>query len=246
MRKKVIIANWKMNKTRDEALDFIYMVNDKMPDQNKVSTVVCAQAILLRCLVKRQGDNLRIGAENMFYKDEGAYTGEISPVVLKSTGVEYVILGHSERRNLFMESDEMINLKVKAAINHGLKPILCVGETLEQIDDADKVIDDQLRKCLDGVSDISSIIIGYEPVWAIGTGKSADAKIAEDRISKIRKILNDMYGAVSNEVSIVYGGSVSPNNIRSFLNEPNIDGALIGNSALDPNKYVEMVLAAIE
>lgn len=246
MRKKVIIANWKMNKTRDEALDFIYMVNDKMPDQNKVSTVVCAQAILLRCLVKRQGDNLRIGAENMFYKDEGAYTGEISPVVLKNTGVEYVILGHSERRNLFMESDEMINLKVKAAINHGLKPILCVGETLEQIDDADKVIDDQLRKCLDGVSDISSIIIGYEPVWAIGTGKSADAKIAEDRISKIRKILNDMYGAVSNEVSIVYGGSVSPNNIRSFLNEPNIDGALIGNSALDPNKYVEMVLAAIE
>ena len=184
MRKPMMVANWKMNKTRDEALAFIYAINENLPSCDVVDTVICAPAILLRDLVKRQGDNLRIGAQNMYYEEFGAFTGEISPVMLQTTGVEYVIVGHSERRSLFGESDELVNKKVLSAINHGLKPILCVGETLDQreLGITSSVIRKQLEIALNGVSvkDVSNVIIAYEPVWAIGTGKTATKEDANN------------------------------------------------------------------
>lgn len=195
MRKPMMVANWKMNKTRDEALAFIYAINENLPSCDVVDTVICAPAILLRDLVKRQGDNLRIGAQNMYYEEFGAFTGEISPVMLQTTGVEYVIVGHSERRSLFGESDELVNKKVLSAINHGLKPILCVGETLDQreLGITSSVIRKQLEIALNGVSvkDVSNVIIAYEPVWAIGTGKTAASSDAEEECKTSDKQLKN-------------------------------------------------------
>ena len=178
-----MVANWKMNKTRDDALAFIYAINENLPSCDKVDTVICAPSILLRDLVKRQGDNLKIGAQNMYYAEFGAFTGEVSPVMLQTTGVEYVIVGHSERRSLFGETDDMINKKVKAAVEHNLIPILCVGETLEQreLGITSSVIRKQLENALEGIpsKDINNVVIAYEPIWAIGTGKTASSNDAE-------------------------------------------------------------------
>lgn len=249
MRKNIIIANWKMYKTRDEALDFIYKVSQAVPSKDVVESVVCAPAIMLRDLVKRQGENVRIGAENMFWKEEGAFTGEISPVMLTSTGVEYVILGHSERRAIFKEDDELINKKVISALEHGLKPILCCGETLDEMEAGDakinSVLTTQLVEGLKGVAkeDLAKIVIGYEPVWAIGTGKAATCDIAESRCKLCRDIIANLYGDEAEKIRIVYGGSVKPDNIADFLKQPNVDGGLIGSASLDPQKYLAMVEA---
>lgn len=247
MRKNIIIANWKMYKTRDEALDFIYSVSQAVPSKDLVESVICAPAILLRDLVKRQGDNVRVGAENMYWKEEGAFTGEISPVMLTSTGVEYVILGHSERRSIFKEDDQLINAKVNSAIAHGLRPILCCGETLDEMESGkvDDVLTTQLVEGLKGVAkeDLAKVVIGYEPVWAIGTGKAATAETAQQRCKLCRDIIAKLYGAEAENVQIVYGGSVKPENIADFLKQPDVDGGLIGSAALDPKKYLAMVEA---
>lgn len=247
MRKNVIIANWKMYKTRDEALNFVYAVAEELPSKNEVEAVVCAPAIILRDLVKRQGENLRIGAENMYFKEEGAFTGEISPVMLTSTGVEYVILGHSERRSIFKETDELINKKVISALQHGLKPILCCGETLDEMNanKVEEVLTTQLNAALENVSndDLTNIIIGYEPVWAIGTGKSATPEIAQSRCKFCRDVIAKKYGKLADDIRIVYGGSVSPTTIKDLLAQPDVDGGLIGSASLDPVKYLAMVNA---
>ena len=250
MRKNIIIANWKMYKTREEALDFIYSVSQAVPSSDLVESVVCAPAIMLRDLVKRQGENVRIGAENMYYEEEGAFTGEISPKMLTSTNVEFVILGHSERRMIFKEDDALINKKVLSALEHGLKPILCCGETLAEMEEGkvEEVLTRQLKAGLESVKkeDLAKIVIGYEPVWAIGTGKSATAEIAESRCKFCRDVIAELYGAEAQKIRIVYGGSVKPENIADFLKQEDVDGGLIGSASLNPQKYLAMVKAGIK
>ena len=250
MRKNIIIANWKMYKTREEALDFIYSVSQAVPSKDLVESVVCAPAIMLRDLVKRQGDNVRIGAENMYYEEEGAFTGEISPKMLTSTNVEFVILGHSERRMIFKEDDALINKKGLSALEHGLKPILCCGETLDEMESGkvEEVLTKQLTEGLKSVKkeDLAKIVIGYEPVWAIGTGKSATAEIAESRCKFCRDVIAGLYGMEAEKIRIVYGGSVKPENIADFLKQPDVDGGLIGSASLNPQKYLAMVEAGVQ
>ena len=200
----MMVANWKMNKTRDEALAFIYAINESLPSCDVVDTVICAPAILLRDLVKRQGDNLRIGAQNMHYEEFGAYTGEISPVMLHTTGVEYVIVGHSERRSLFGETDDMVNRKVKAALNHNLKPILCVGETLEQREFLDRFGAEKMDFYIDEKSNLAAdlgiftspnaVLIskqGYEIGRLRGAAKWGDDRVVE-YINRIKTEKSDM------------------------------------------------------
>ena len=251
MRKPVVAANWKMFKTRDEALQFIYAVNDQVPSKDIVDTVICAPAIHLRSLVKRQGENIRIGAQNMHYADEGAYTGEISPNMLVSTGVSYVIIGHNERRRYNNETEDDVNLKLIAAINHGLVPIVCLGETAEQFEhaDTDYILREQVRTAFKGVKakDVDKIILAYEPIWAVGTGRSAPSELADQKCGLIRKIVGDLYSfECAENIRILYGGSVNPSNCYELLSKPNIDGALIGGAALVSDNYIQMCNKAVE
>ena len=251
MRKPIIAGNWKMFKTRDEALFFILQVSEQMPNNNDVETVVFAQAPLMRCLIKRQGANLKIGAQNLFYEDEGAYTGEVSGPMLKSYKVEYVLIGHSERRQYFHETDEDVNLKIKAAIRNSLKPIVCVGEHLEQREnnETNLVLERQIKKAFAGIKaiDMKNIVIAYEPIWAIGTGKTATAEMADEACGYIRALIHELYGKViAEEIRIQYGGSVKPENIEELISKENIDGALIGGASLDPDKFIFMANAALK
>ncbi len=251
MRKPIIAGNWKMFKTRDEALFFILKVSEKMPSIKKVDSVICAQAPLIRCLIKRQGLNLRIGAQNLFYEDEGAYTGEISGKMLKSYKVDYVIIGHSERRNYFHETDEIVNKKIKAALRNELKPIVCVGEHLEERESGktNELLNTQIKAAFAGITaeEMAKIVIAYEPIWAIGTGKTATAEQADAACGYIRSLIKELYGEkVSEAIRIQYGGSVKPENIDELLEKENIDGALIGGASLDPEKFIKMVNAAVK
>ena len=245
MRKPVVAANWKMFKTRDEALQFIYDVNDAVPSKDVIETIICAPAIHLRSLVKRQGENIRIGAQNMHYADEGAYTGEISPNMLVSTGVSYVIIGHSERRRYNNETEEDVNLKLIAALNYGLTPIVCLGESEEQYEhaDTDYILKEQVKTAFRGIKakNVPKVILAYEPIWAIGTGKSAPSNLADQKCALIRKIIGELYSeAEADAIRICYGGSVNPTNCYDLLSKPNIDGALIGGAALDQSKFITM------
>ncbi len=251
MRKPMMIANWKMNKTRDEALSFIYAVNEVLPSLDKVGTVVCAPAIVLRDLVKRQGDNLRIGAENMHYEESGAFTGEISPSMLTTTGVEYVIIGHSERRAYYNETDEAINKKLHAAIKHGLKPILCIGETLEQREQGvtHDVLEGQLTKDLAGLTaeNMENVIIAYEPIWAIGTGKTASPEDANEACGFVRNVVKSLFNAaVAEETIVLYGGSMKPANVDALLAQSDIDGGLVGGASLEAESFLKLVNACLK
>ena len=249
MRKKIIAGNWKMNKTRDEALQFVYAVSEKLPHIDEVDSVVCAPFPLLRTLCKRQGDNLRVGAQNMHYADNGAYTGEISADMLTTLGVTYVIIGHSERRAMFNETDETVNLKVKKAFEKGLIPILCVGETLEQREKGQEkqVVKAQLEKNLEGLNknDIEHLVIAYEPIWAIGTGRTASAAQAEEMCAYVREVVKDLYGTAADKMRVQYGGSVKVDNIKEILSMPNIDGALVGGASLKADDFVKLVEAGV-
>ncbi len=246
MRKPIIAGNWKMNKVRDEALQFIYNVNQEVPSVDDVDTVICAPSILLRCLVKRQGDDLKIGAQNMHYEETGAYTGEISPLSLNDTGVTYVIIGHSERREYFNETDESVNKKVHAAFKYDLTPIVCVGEKLAQRENntTNQVVEAQTKIALQGLTpdQVKLVVMAYEPIWAIGTGKTATADMANETCGYIRSVIASVYGQeVAEEVRIQYGGSVKPGNIKELMAQEHIDGALIGGASLDANAFIEMV-----
>ena len=251
MRKPVMAGNWKMNKTRDEALQFIYSVNNELPSNTKVESVVCAPAVLLRCLVKRQGSELRIGAQNMHYAESGAYTGEISPKMLETTGVSYVILGHSERREMFNETDEAINKKIFAALAHDITPIVCCGETLEEreANKVEEVLGNQIRKAYAGLpsEDVAKTIIAYEPIWAIGTGKTATADVADETCGYVRSVMRDMFGiAEAEEVRVLYGGSVKPSNIEELMSKENIDGGLVGGASLEAESFLKLVKACVK
>ena len=246
MRKPIIAGNWKMNKNRDEALQFIYAVKDKVASTDAVEAVICAPFPYLRCLVKRQGNLIRIGAQNMHFESCGAYTGEIAPSMLKGIGVSYVILGHSERRELFNETDEIINKEVYEAFTHYIIPIICVGESLAQREDGstNEVVKTQTIKALNGLTleQVKQVVIAYEPIWAIGTGRTATAEQANETIGYIRSVIEGMYGKdVSDSVRIQYGGSVNPSNIKELMAQEHIDGALVGGASLDPYSFLELV-----
>ncbi|QWB99631.1 triose-phosphate isomerase [Mycoplasmatota bacterium] len=250
MRKPIIAGNWKMFKTRDEALYFILKVSEKMPEKEKVDTIIFAQAPLLRCLITRQGEELRIGAQNLHYEDEGAYTGEVSGPLLNSYNVEYVLIGHSERRQYFHESDEDVNKKIKAAIRNDLLPIVCVGENLDERENnqMNDVLERQIKGAFKDIPaiEMKDIVIAYEPIWAIGTGKTATADQADQACGFIRSIIKDLYGPVVAEgIRIQYGGSVKPTNIDELISKENIDGALIGGASLDPDHFITLANAPL-
>ena len=246
MRRKVIAGNWKMNMLPNEAISMIADLAPLVKD-SKCEVVICAPYIdLFYSLLTAQGTNIKIGAQNMHYEEKGAYTGEISGKMLKSIGVEYVIIGHSERRQYFSETDETVNKKVKAAFENGLKPIVCVGETLEQREDgsAFDIITNQTQIALEGLTNeqVMNTIIAYEPIWAIGTGKTASKLDAEEACKKIREKIAKIYGQnVADGVIIQYGGSMKPENAKELLEMPNIDGGLIGGASLKAESFAKIV-----
>lgn len=246
MRKKVIAGNWKMNMLPNEAIAFIDEFAPLVKDtQNEV--VLCVPYIdLFYSLLSAQNTNIKIGAQNMHWKESGAYTGEITPKMLKSIGVEYVILGHSERRQYYNETDETVNLKVKAAFENDLKPIVCVGETLEQREAGvtAEIITNQTRLALEGLTNeqVKNTIIAYEPIWAIGTGKTATSEDANNSIKEIRKEIEKIYGKdVAECVIIQYGGSVKSSNATELFNMSDIDGGLVGGASLKPDEFAKIV-----
>lgn len=249
MRKPIIAGNWKMHKTLEEAKSFVKEVKSLVPPQDKVDSVICAPALFLGQLVElAEGSELKIGAQNMHFEESGAYTGEISPVALADIGVDYVIIGHSERREMFAETDETVNKKVLAAFKHELTPIVCVGESLAEREagKTNEIVGDQVKKALAGVdaSAVKNIVIAYEPIWAIGTGKSSSPEDANEVCAHIRGVIADIYSDdVANEVRIQYGGSVKPENIKDFLNQPEIDGALVGGASLEPRSFLQLLEA---
>lgn len=233
MRKKVIAGNWKMNMLPNEAIDYIQAF-EPMVKNSKAEIILCVPYTdLFYCLMNAQGTNIKIGAQNMHFEETGAYTGEISGKMLKSIGVEYVIIGHSERRQMFNETDESVNKKIKAAFANELKPIVCVGETLEEREagKTEEIITNQTRLALEGLSNeqVENTIIAYEPIWAIGTGKTATSEDANNSIKAIRDEIRKIYGEeVAEKVIIQYGGSVKSSNAKELFTTSDIDGGLVG------------------
>ena len=246
MRKKVIAGNWKMNKLPNEAIDFIDRLTPLVKDTKNEVVVCVPYTDLFYALLTAQGTNIKIGAQNMHFEEKGAYTGEVSAQMLKSIGVEYVIIGHSERRQYFNETDETVNKKVKTAFKHELKPIICVGETLEQREagKAEEIITNQTEKALEGLTDeqVQNTIIAYEPIWAIGTGKTATSEDANNAIKAIRDKICQIYGQnVSDRVIIQYGGSVKSSNAKELFEMSDIDGGLVGGASLKPDEFSKIV-----
>jgi len=244
IRKTLIAGNWKMNKTIIQTVDFIMKLKEvKIPGH--VDVLICPTFVSLGAagdLLK--GSKIKLGAQNMHFEENGAFTGEISPQMIKTSGCDYVILGHSERRHIFLEEDEFINKKVKAALECNLKPILCVGETLEQRHEGEtkEVVKNQLLMGLEGVEDIRKVTIAYEPVWAIGTGENATPTQAEEVHGYIRSLMEGRYNKESaHKLRILYGGSVNPGNINSLMDIEDIDGALVGGASVDLEKFKKLI-----
>ena len=246
MRKKVIAGNWKMNMLPNETMEYIETFAPLVKDTENEVILCVPYTDLFYALLNVQGTNIKIGAQNMHFEKSGAYTGEVSAQMLKSINVEYVIIGHSERRQYFNETDETVNKKIKAAFENGLKPIVCVGETLEEREAGKtiEIITNQTQKALEGLTNdqVASIIIAYEPIWAIGTGKTATSEDAESSIKAIRDKICQLYGQnVSERVIIQYGGSVKSSNAKELFEMPDIDGGLVGGASLKPDEFAKIV-----
>ena len=247
MRKKLIAANWKMYKTPDEAKAFVKEFIPLAAGQKHADIVLCASPTLLPAMVDAARNNpIRISAQDMHWMDQGAYTGETSPLMLKAVGVTHVLIGHSERRQYFNETDESVNLKLKAALAHGLVPIVCVGELLaeRESNQTEEVLVRQTSIALSGIeaSSASPIVIAYEPVWAIGTGRTATPEIAQDAHKVVRAQVSKSLGQeIADGMRILYGGSVKPDNTGSLCACTDIDGALVGGASLDPKSFAAIV-----
>jgi triosephosphate isomerase len=250
MRKKVIAGNWKMNKDLHQSQNLVSEIINGLGKDIKAEVIVCPPFTSLSevsSLLK--GTQIKLGAQNMYYEESGAFTGEVSADMLKSVGCEYVILGHSERRVIFNEPDELINKKIKAALAKGLKPIFCIGELLEQRENGEtmQVVSQQVEKGLEGVSaeQMKNLIIAYEPVWAIGTGKTATPQQAQEVHSFIRELVAKKFNAsVSENLIIQYGGSVKPDNANQLLSQKDIDGALVGGACLKSDSFLGIIASA--
>jgi triosephosphate isomerase len=246
MRKAVIAGNWKMHYTPDEAVNVINELKPLVKDAT-CEVVICPTFVCLDAAIKAaKGSNIKIAAQNMHFEEKGAFTGEVAPGMLEAMGVDYVVLGHSERREYFNETDEALNKKVKAAFSHKLVPILCCGETLEQRENGttNQVISAQIKADLDGLSKelAEKVIVAYEPIWAIGTGKTATKEQANETIAAIREVLAEMFGKeVADKVRIQYGGSVKPNTIKDQMGMSDIDGALVGGASLVAEDFSKIV-----
>lgn len=248
MRKKIIAGNWKMHKTKREAEQFIKEIKG-VQTKDDVEAIVCAPFLYLSSLVEQtKGTNVKIAAQTMHFAESGAYTGEVSPVMLADIGVTHVIIGHSERREYFNETEETVNKKVKAAFKHHLIPIVCVGESLAQREANEPLshIEKQVIAALKGLTEeqIVNTIIAYEPIWAIGTGKTASSSDANKVCAHIRNVIQAITSEkTANRVVIQYGGSVKPENIDELLSMSDIDGALVGGASLEPASFIELVEA---
>ena len=232
-----------MNKTSSEARDFAEKINEF--EFKNVDVLLAPSFVSLESFRKNLNKKIEVSAQNLSQFDHGAYTGEVSTAMLKEIGVENVIIGHSERREKFFESNEIVNAKVKKALADGFHVILCLGEALE-VKAKNKEVDfvkDELLKSLDGIENIENITIAYEPIWAIGTGKTCSADDAEKMCREIRQIINKNYGEISEKIRILYGGSVKPSNAKEILSEENIDGVLVGGASLDPEGFIEIIKA---
>ncbi|MHC5098495.1 triose-phosphate isomerase, partial [Peptoniphilus genitalis] len=243
MRKKYICGNWKMNKTSSEALEFASEINEF--EFNKVDVLIAPSFVTLESLRKNLKDEIKVAGQNVSQFDEGAYTGEVSTTMLKDIGVEDVIIGHSERREKFLESDEIINAKVKKALEDDLSVILCLGESIEIKEEGREVdfVREELLNSLNGVENIEKVTIAYEPIWAIGTGKTCSSEDAEKMCREIRNIIDEKYGEVSQKIRILYGGSVKPSNAGEILSKENIDGVLVGGASLKASDFIEIIKA---
>ena len=246
MRKKVIAGNWKMNMLPNEAINFIEELAPIVKDTNSEVILCVPYTDLFYALLTAQNTNIKIGAQNMHFEENGAYTGEISGKMLKAINVEYVIIGHSERRQYFNETDETVNKKVKAAFEYQLKPIVCVGETLEQreTNKTEEIITKQTEKALDGLTNeqVQNTIIAYEPIWAIGTGETATKEDANNSIKSIRNKIAEIYGQiVADSVIIQYGGSVKSTNAKDLFEMSDIDGGLVGGASLKADEFSKIV-----
>jgi len=249
MRIPLVAGNWKMNTTIPEAVALVDAMLSELPFVERVEKVLCPPFISLDAVRSRvSGTNILVGAQNAFWEPKGAYTGEISVTMLKGLA-DYVILGHSERRQYFHETDEDVNRKVKAVLATGLRVIMCVGESLE-INDAgntDAFVGSQVRKGLDGVESLANVVIAYEPIWAIGTGRAATPEGAGQVIGNIRKIVGELSGTVAaGGLRILYGGSVTPDNFPSFIEHAEIDGGLVGGASLNADSFLRLVHQAAE
>ena len=247
MRKPIIAGNWKMNKNVVEALELVKDLRFKLEGVSDVEVVVCPPFLAVYSVYQfLKGSNIKVGAQNCYFEKKGAFTGEVSPSMLKEAGCAYVILGHSERRQYFKETNEFINKKVKAVLAEGLLPIICVGETLEEREKNiwNEVIKTQVTGCLLGFSkeEVAKMVLAYEPVWAIGTGKVASKEQAQEVHKFIRALVEKLYDKPTAEaVRIQYGGSVKPDNVSILMSEPDIDGALVGGAALEAESFVKLV-----
>ncbi|MGG3925299.1 triose-phosphate isomerase [Metabacillus fastidiosus] len=249
MRKPIIAGNWKMHKVLSEARSFVEEVKSLVPSSENADSVVCAPAVFLDQLVQITKDtNLKIGAQNMHFEESGAFTGEVSPVALADLGVSYVVLGHSERREMFAETDETVNKKTLAAFKHGLIPIVCCGETLEEREagKTNELVEAQIKQAFAGLIEeqAKQAVIAYEPIWAIGTGKSSSAEDANEVCAYIRQTIAEQFSTdVANAIRIQYGGSVKPGNIKEYMAQPDIDGALVGGASLEAQSFLQLVEA---
>jgi len=247
IRLPFIAGNWKMNKTAAEAVDLVRQIRASLSGVAGVEVAVAPPHTALYAVQKElEGSSIVLAAQNLFWEEKGAYTGEISPRMLKELGCRYVIIGHSERRQLFGETDETVNKKMRAALNQGLNPIFCIGETLKEKEEekAFDVIGTQLRKGLQGVTEkeMEKVVIAYEPVWAIGTGKTATPQQAGDVHHFIRLRLETLYTpGIADGVRIQYGGSVTPENVKGLLSQRDIDGALVGGASLKAETFSKIV-----
>jgi triosephosphate isomerase len=253
MRRKVIAGNWKMNKDIHETANLIVELMDRMKDfKNQVDVVICppyTSLVVAKSLVK--DSPIKLGAQNMSQYDDGAYTGEISATMLTAIGCQYVILGHSERRQYFKETDDLINSKLRKALSIGLTPIACIGETLEEREAGvtDKVITTQIKGVLRELSssEVEKIIIAYEPVWAIGTGKNATPEQANQVHKLIRKLIGQLYSwSLAEKILVQYGGSMNAQNAASLLSQSDIDGGLIGGASLKSDAFISIIQAGVE
>ncbi len=246
MRKPIIAGNWKMTMSITEAKDFVTAIKDKV-NGSTVEAILCAPFTMLKDLkAATAGTAIKVGAQNMHFEESGAFTGEISPLMLKEIGVDYVIIGHSERRQYFNETDETVNKKVLKALEHRILPIMCCGETLEQREaqETKDVVKTQVETGLAGVDKaaLADVVIAYEPIWAIGTGKTATSSEANKVITYIREVVAHLFGEeVAAKVRIQYGGSVKPGNVSEIMNESDIDGALVGGASLKPDSYLGLL-----
>ena len=246
MRRKVIAGNWKMNMLPNEAIDYINTIAPLVKGTENEVILCVPYTDLFYALLTAQDTNIKLGAQNMHWETNGAYTGEVSAEMLKAIKVEYVIIGHSERRQFFGETDETVNKKLVKAIQVGLKPIVCVGETLEERESGktENVVTTQIKKAFEGLSgeDVKKTIVAYEPIWAIGTGKTASSIEANDTIKIIRKEIETKYGKeIAESVIIQYGGSIKSSNAKELFTTSDIDGGLVGGASLNPDEFAKIV-----